>query len=287
MEKLKILILGNGYLGSYLAEELRSKGHRVEVASKNGKGTCREADLGEVESIQKLSGELKAADFTPDFITHCASSSRGGPEAYRSVFVDGIQNLVSVFSGIPLILTSSTSVYPQVDGGTVNEDSPTNPDRETGKYLRTAEEQLLAAGGVVLRLAGIYGPGRSVHLKKLLEGSAKIENGEVSRWLNQIHRDDAARAIIHFIESGDPGLRGEIYNVADDEPISQRECYEQLARILKLPVPGETLPDKNRKRAWTHKRVSNDKIKATGWRLRFPSFTAAVTDDPRLLESLK
>ncbi|MDF1754194.1 MAG: SDR family oxidoreductase [Verrucomicrobiales bacterium] len=287
MEELKILILGNGYLGSYLAEELRSKGHHVEVASKNGKGTCREADLGDVESIQKLSGELKAAGFTPDFITHCASSSRGGPEAYRSVFVDGIQHLVSVFSGIPLILTSSTSVYPQVDGGTVNEDSPTNPDRETGKYLRTAEEQLLAAGGIVLRLAGIYGPGRSVHLKKLLEGSAKIEKGEVSRWLNQIHRDDAAQAIIHFIESGDPGLRGEIYNVADDEPISQRECYERLARILNLPVPGETLPDKNRKRAWTHKRVSNDKIKATGWRLRFPSFTAAVTDDPRLLESLK
>ncbi|MDF1814427.1 MAG: hypothetical protein P1V20_19635, partial [Verrucomicrobiales bacterium] len=174
------------------------------------------------------------------------------------------------------------SVYPQTDGSTVTEDSPANPDRETGKCLRAAEDLLVKDGGTALRLAGIYGPGRSVHLKKMLEGTATIESGEVSRWLNQIHRDDVARAILHIIRSSEKHS-GQIYNVADDNPISQRQCYETLARILDKPVPGEAPPDLNRKRAWTHKKVSNAKLKATGWTPGFPSFTGAVVDDQRLL----
>lgn len=281
-----ILVIGSGFLGSHLVKELRTRGHDVFSASKNGTGHCLEADLGSLHSIKYLSRSLEAAYFHPDVIVHCASSSRGGSDAYRSVFVEGIRNLVSVFPATLKILTSSTSVYPQTDGQTVTEESPAEPERETGKFLRSAEEALLENNGIVLRLAGIYGPGRSVHLKRMSDGSATIEAGDVSRWLNQIHRDDAAEAIMHLIESEDPVHRGQIYNVADDTPVSQRQCYEELAAILNKPVPEESAPDKDRKRAWTHKKVSNEKLKATGWSPQFPSFTEAVTGDPRLLESI-
>lgn len=278
-----VLVLGNGYLGSFLGDLLNANGCRVWMASKNGTGDCHEADLGSRQSIEELSSRLPGS---PDFIVHCASSSRGGPDAYHDVFVGGINHLVDAFPGARVILTSSTSVYPQVDGEVVDESSSANPDRQTGQFLREAEEILLGAGGIVLRLAGIYGPSRSVHLSRMIEGTATIESGEVSRCLNQIHRDDAAGAIVHLIESN-PFPGGEIFNVADDSPISQRECYESLAEILGKPVPPEAPPDMNRKRAWTHKQVSNEKLRSTGWIPQFPSFLEAVQEDERLLPSIE
>lgn len=278
-----VLLLGNGYLGSFLGTQLNEKGYRVWMASKNGSGECYEADLGSRDSIERLADQLPGS---PDFIVHCASSSRGGPDAYRAVFVAGISHLVEIFPDARTMLTSSTSVYPQVDGEVVDESSPANPDRQTGQFLRKAEDILLGAGGIALRLAGIYGPSRSVHLSRMIEGTATIESGEISRYLNQIHRDDAAGAIIHLIESN-PFPGGEIFNVADDCPISQRECYQSLAEILDKPVPPEAPPNLNRKRAWTHKQVSNEKLKSTGWAPQFPSFLKAVQDDKRLLLSIE
>ena len=101
--------------------------------------------------------------------------------------------MLDSFPGVPLLLVSSSSVYAQTDGGVVTEESPTQPDRETGKLLLQAEQQVLVAGGIVARLAGIYGPGRSVILKRFLNGEAVIED-DGRRFLNQIHRDDAAAA---------------------------------------------------------------------------------------------
>ena len=80
------------------------------------------------------------------------------------------------------IFTSSTSVYPQTDGSEVTEDSPADPDRETAQILRETEELILSKEGTVLRLAGLYGPRRSVHLERFLQGTATIEEDiEASR----------------------------------------------------------------------------------------------------------
>ena len=275
----KILVVGFGYLGQHLVDVLGEEGHSVEMASRSGTGDCHAADLGSESSIGKLVGDLA---FVPDWIVHCASSGRGGVEAYREVFVEGSRNLMSHFPDAKIMLTSSTSVYPQTDGSVVTEASEANPDRETAKCLREAEEILLAEGHVVLRLSGIYGPGRSIHLKRIINGTATIESGEVSRWLNQIHRDDIASAIRHLIEKG-PEESGEIYNVSDSNPITQRACYEALADILLKPVPPEAPPNLNGKRAWTNKRVSNEKLRSNGWIPVYPSFLDAVKKDERLV----
>jgi nucleoside-diphosphate-sugar epimerase len=171
-----------------------------------------------------------------------------------------------------MLYTSSTSVYAQTDGSVVTEPCPADPERETGKLLLQAEAITLAAGGIVARLSGIYGPGRSVILQKFLTGSAIIEE-DGRRFLNQIHRDDAARALFHLAASG---IRGEVFNVCDSTPLSQLECYQALASIFSRPLPPTGPRDANRKRGWTHKRVSNAKLIATGWLPRFPSFLDAA-----------
>ncbi len=280
----EILLVGYGYLGSYLAGQLQRDGYSVAVASRHGGEGVLDVDLGDAASVARLSRSLAKS---PSWVIHCASSSRGGPEAYRRVFVDGVRHLRDTFPRARILLTSSTSVYGQIDGSEVTEESPAEPARETGRCLIEAERHVCESGGIVLRLAGIYGPHRAVHLERMLEGTARIESGEVSRFLNQIHRDDAAGAISHLIGRNRPEDAGGVFNVSDDRPITQRECYEELARLLQLPVPGEQPPDLDRKRAWTHKRVSNTKLRATGWQPLFPSFICAVRDDERLLGSLR
>jgi len=296
MAQHPILIAGLGYIGATLADELAATGRDVIGITKSGGDQTLSGrrshpvwsyDLGNAEAVQNLAARLRAEGRSPGQIVHCASSGRGGPDAYRAVFVGGTRHLIDAFPGTPVLFTSSTSVYPQTDGATVSEISDTSPDRETGRLLREAEDQVLANGGTVLRLAGLYGPGRSVHLQKFLSGTATIESGPVSRLLNQLHRDDATGAILHLLGLSPATIRGEIFNVVDDTPITQRECYEILAAHFGLPLPPEAPPDPDRKRGWTHKAVSNAKLRATGWTPRYPSFAAALVSDPDLVRSIR
>ena len=261
---MKLLLIGHGYLGQAIAREFRRNGwHVIPVSLSGGDGVCA-CDIGDRESVACLP--------ETDFIVHCAASGRGGAEAYQHVYVSGCRNLTEKFPDTPLLFTSSTSVYAQTDGSVVTEESPTIPDRETGKLLLDAERITLAGGGIVTRLSGIYGPGRSVILKKFLNGEAVIEE-DGRRFLNQIHRDDAANAIFHLAMSG---AGGEIFNLSDSTPLSQLRCYEKLSELFQLPLPPSGPRDLNRKRGWTHKQVSNAKLRVTGWLPEFPSFIDAA-----------
>ncbi len=260
---MKLLLIGHGYLGQAVTRTFRERGWEVSAVSLSGDDGSISCDIGDREATGKLP--------TADFIVHCAASGRGGAEAYQHVYVDGCRHLAEAFPGTPLLFTSSTSVYAQIDGSVVTEESPAIPDRETGELLLAAERITLAAGGTVARLSGIYGPGRSVILKKFLSGEAVIEE-DGRRFLNQIHRDDAARAIFHLATTHAHG----IFNVSDSTPLSQLACYEKLAKIFARPLPPSGPRDLNRKRGWTHKQVSNRKLQDTGWQPRFPSFLDAA-----------
>lgn len=216
-----------------------------------------------------------------DAVIHSASSGRGGAEQYRRVYWQGGRNLLEALAPKTLLFTSSTSVYAQADGGWVTEESPAEPDRETGKILRETEEMVCAAGGIAARLAGIYGPGRSVLLRKFFMGEAVIE-GDGERMVNQIHRDDAATACAALIQRGAHG----IFNVADDTPLAQRAVYSWLAEHFQRPLPPSGPIDLNRKRGWTHKRVSNAKLRALSWAPQFPAFFDAVERDAALVTSI-
>jgi nucleoside-diphosphate-sugar epimerase len=111
-----------------------------------------------------------------------------------------------------------------------------------------------------------------VYLRKFLEGGAVLEAGG-SRWINQIHRDDGARALT-FLAS--PAVQPGVYNVCDDSPVTQRGIYEWIAELLNKPLPPEGPRDADRKRGWTSKRVGNAKLRATGWAPWFVSYRQAL-----------
>ena len=236
-------------------------------------------DISKKAAVESFASEIGTE---PAAILHCASSGKGDVSVYRDVYFKGTTNLVEVLRPLRFIFCSSTSVYAQTDGDWVTEASASIPTRDTGKVLREAEEFALAHNGVVGRLAGIYGPGRSVMLRRFFNGEAVIE-GDGRRWVNQIHRDDAASALQLLVENGNPG----IYNVSDDRPAPQFELYDWLAKRFKKPRPPFGPVDENRKRGVTNKCVSNAKLRALGWKPRYPSFYDAVAADLSMVDKAR
>ena len=282
----KVLIAGCGFVGLATARLFARLGWEVIGCTHSEESAAKLAgepfsvlacDIGDRAAVEACAN---LGSF--DAIVHCASSGRGGAEEYRRVYLEGSRHLISVFAPAPLLFTSSTSVYAQTDGGWVTEDSPAVPDRETGRLLRETEDLVLAQNGIVTRLAGVYGPGRSVLLRKFFDGTAIIE-GEGTKWINQVHRDDIAAAIVHLVTARVSG----IFNVNDDQPIAQRELYTWLAQRFGKPLPPSGPIDVHRKRGWTNKRVSNARLRALGWAPRYPSFFDAIASDPELVQNAR
>jgi nucleoside-diphosphate-sugar epimerase len=271
----RILIAGCGYVGRVAAEIFHEAGWGVEGWTRT------------LESAQQLSGssfpiravdigssdQMKDADGEFSWIIHCASSRGGNAEEYRRVYLQGAQNLLTAFPQARLFFTSSTSVYAQTDGSLIDELAVAEPTQETGRVLRETEELVLNSRGIVGRVAGIYGPGRSFLLQKFLAGEAVIDRAH-DRFINQVHRDDIALAMFLLIRRGSSG----IFNVVDDQPILLSQCYEWLAKELQRPVPASGAGALPRKRGNSNKRVSNKKLRAIGWSPRYPTFAQAMRE---------
>jgi nucleoside-diphosphate-sugar epimerase len=278
---MRILIVGCGYVGVPLGAELVRLGHEVFGLRRNASAENELkaagirpliADATKLEELEKLPREF-------DWVVHCIAAG-GDAENYRAVYLQSTRNLIEWLSAVPpkkFIYTSSTSVYGQNDGSAVKESSPTEPISETSKILLQTEKVLLDAASrkkfpaVILRVAGIYGPDRGHRFKQFLKNEATIE-GDGSRFLNMIHRDDLVGGIIAALKSG---RAGEIYNAVDDEPVSQRTFFEWLAGTLgKYPPPS--VPEnfiEDRKRGVTNKRVSNRRLKMElGYQFKHSNF---------------
>lgn len=262
---MRVLIIGCGYVGLPLGQALAARGytvHGVRRSAFTAEGIIpHAADLTQPGALEAL-----PCDF--DWVINTISSSRGNAEAHRAVFLDGTRNLLNWLGNSParLLFTSSTSVYPQTGGEWVDEESPDEPASGTGATLALTEELFLEAAtpATVLRVAGIYGPERGYLFRQFMKGEAVMTGPE--RWLNMIHRDDVISAILTALEI-EPG----IYNVADDEPVTQQAFFAWLAEQTGRPLPpvGEAGP---RKRAITNKRVRNARLKAAGWQLKIPTY---------------
>jgi nucleoside-diphosphate-sugar epimerase len=293
---MKCLIVGCGYIGLPLGMELVRQGHEVSglrrsASAENELKTAGIqpliADITKQETLAKLPHEF-------DWVVNCVSSAGGNEEDYRQVYLRGTRHLIEWLSVAPpkkFVYTSSTSVYGQTDGSQVKETGPTEPFAETAKVLLETEKVLLGNSGsprqkfpvVILRVAGIYGPDRGHGFKQFLKNEARIE-GDGSRFLNMIHRDDVVGCIIAALKNGRPG---EIYNAVDDEPVSQANFFQWLAATVgKYPpsaIPDN--PDENRKRGVTNKRVSNRRLKMElGYQFKYPNFRKGYTAEILRLE---
>lgn len=271
----RILIAGCGYLGQAAADLFQNAGWEVEGWTMSIESAKELSSKPYPVSAVDISnpGKVSARAEDCDAAIHCASTRGGDVDFYRRVYLDGARNLLNRFARSTILFASSTSVYAQTEGEWVTEESAAAPVHETGKILREAEALVLDRGGIVVRLAGIYGPGRSYLLKRFLGGEAIIDSKK-DRFVNQVHRDDAAAALFFLLDRQLPS--GEIYNVVDDQPILQGECYRWLATNLNRPTPpiGET--KSRRKRGETNKRVSNAKLRRLGWSPRYPTFAEGM-----------
>ncbi len=280
----EVLIIGCGFLGEAAADLFSAQGERVlglvRTAESRSKlsGRAFETALCDVTSDTSVAALRPRLEGVP-LVLYAVSSGGGTAADYAAIYRDGLRRVLSAWKPQRLIFVSSTSVYGQNDGSWITEESPTLPERDTARVLLEAEELALHYGGIVARLTGIYGPGRSMLLRKFLSGEAVIEEGG-RRWLNQIHRHDGASALLRLADSSVPAG---IYNVTDDTPVSQRELYGWMADFLQRPLPPEGASSEFRKRGITSKRISNEKLRSLGWTPDYPSYREAL---PELVAAL-
>jgi nucleoside-diphosphate-sugar epimerase len=271
----RILIAGCGYVGQSCADLFHAEGWAVEgwthSAESAAKLSARPYPVYAVDMTDQAQVSAHGGMF--DTVIHCASSRGGGVAAYREIYLNGARNLLDRFSGSTVVFTSSTSVYAQQDGSWVTEESETKPVRQTGRILLETESLVLARDGIVARLAGIYGPGRSALLSKFLAGEAIIDPAN-DRFINQVHRDDIAAALFLLANRASQGNR--VCNVVDDQPIRQSECYRWLAEGLNRPLPPVGKSAAQCKRGDSDKRVSNAKLRRLDWIPRYPTFAEAM-----------
>jgi nucleoside-diphosphate-sugar epimerase len=291
---MRVLILGCGYVGLPLGAELVRLGHEVCGVTRSPQN---DAAL-RARSIQPLIADVTRRpdlDKLPlpfDWVVNTVSSSQGGIEEYKQVYLEGTRHLIDWLAAAPLkkfVYTSSTSVYGQTDGSQVKESSPAEPPGETGKVLVAAENLLLDAArdkklpAVILRVAGIYGPERGHLFLQYLKDEARMPGGG-GGLLNMIHRDDVVNCIIAALKNGHAG---EIYNAVDDEPVPQVHFFRWLSETLgkNMPPSGDEPAPAGRKRAVTHKKVLNRKLKAElGCQFKYPTFRQGYTAEIQRLQ---
>jgi len=272
----RILIAGCGYVGEATANLFHSAGWNVEgwVHSKESAARlpAKPYSLRVIDVSQR--GDVAKRPEAFDAVIHCASSRGGDAEVYREIYLNGARHLLETFPQAKILFTSSTSVYAQRDGSRVTEESETKPLRETSRTLLEVEKLVLEKDGIIVRLAGIYGPQRSALLSKFLNGTATIDPNN-DRFVNQVHRDDIASALFLLLNR-EAQESAQIYNVVDDEPILQSECYGWLAQRLNRSLPPIGKSERLRKRGDTNKRVSNSKLHQLGWTPDYPTFRDAM-----------
>jgi nucleoside-diphosphate-sugar epimerase len=263
-----VLIAGCGDLGTEVGLRFSALGYPVVGLRRSAHLLPPEIDGQSVDlSLQKP--EIPP---TTDTVVVALAASAPTEEAYRAAYVDGLRNLLDALDDAAIVprrfvLVSSTAVFDVTDGSWVDETTPALPTAPRDAILLEAE-QLLASrvpSAVVLRLSGIYGPGRERLITQVREGRATF--GPAPRHTNRIHRDDAAAAIVHLAT-----MRAEpqsLYLGVDDDTATLEEVLTFLAGELSAEPP--TRADAGSDRGG-NKRLRNTRLKSTGFDFTYPDY---------------
>jgi nucleoside-diphosphate-sugar epimerase len=281
-----VLIAGCGYVGTVLGTRLASEGHVVWGLRRRTDALPSSirpfvADLTVPETIEALPPGL-------DVVFYTASADASDDDSYRAAYVEGLHNLLSALGDqcqqlLRVFFTSSTGVYAQASGAWVDETSPTEPAEFSGIRVLEGERLLLGSPfpATVLRLGGIYGPGRTRLIDRVRRGLAVCTDGP-PLYTNRIHRDDCAGALHYLMNVDQPD---QIYIGVDHEPAEQCEILRWLAAQLGVSPPGVEPPSGSEvRRHQSNKRCSNAKLMASGYIFRYPAFRdgyMALLDEER------
>ncbi|NKE36859.1 SDR family oxidoreductase [Natronococcus sp. JC468] len=282
---MRVAILGCGYVGRELGRQLLEDGHEAIGVRRSDDGIERLEDDG-IDPIRADLTDPTDLEAVPDVDAVVFAASSGGRDAAaaREIYVEGLETAIRAFGGREdpperLVYTSSTGVYGDHDGDWVDEETPIEPTTEKTEVLAEAERIAREApseygfDGTVARYAGLYGPDR-YRLERYLEGPV------TAGYLNMVHRDDAAGAVRHLLETD--RARGEVVQVVDDEPVEKWTFADWLADEADLERPpkrtkAERLEDDDlsetaRRRILTSKRCSNARLRELGYELAYPTF---------------
>lgn len=285
MSGRRLAIFGAGYVGGALARKALAAGWRVAALTRNPETAATLRALG----CEVVAGELSDSAWwdAPEFaggadrVAVTVAAGGGGAEGYRRSYVNGLKSVAAWGARVRatpggvaghLIYTSSTSVYPQDGGVRVTEADPTGGEAETTRALIEAERiagEWPGTAATVLRLAGIYGPGR-VHLVEQVRGGEV--SGRADTRLNLIYRDDIVDAMEAAWAAGKSG----VYNVADDGAATKGEVAAWLAARLGVAEPRFTgLPAGGRRAVTPDRLIDAGRARAElGWRPAHPTFRA-------------
>jgi nucleoside-diphosphate-sugar epimerase len=282
------LILGCGYLGTRVAALWRAAGHEVFAVTRSAQRAASLASAG----LKPIVADVAASAQLPipqgvRTVLFAIGYDRTSGQSIHDVYVGGLSRALSALPETveKFIYISSTGVYGHVTGSEVDEDTPCHPTREGGRACLAAEEVLRASPfgdkSVILRLAGIYGPGRTPRSADLLAG--KPIDAPAAGWLNLIHVEDAARIVLLAEERAEPP---KLYVVSDGQPALRGDYYRELARLLGAPAPQFSQPAAESpaaQRAASDKRINPQRLFADLHpTLLYPSFReglAAIVRD--------
>jgi len=267
----RVLIAGCGDVGTEAGLRLAALGYEV-FGGRRSPDVLPPAITGVHLDLERELGPLPAG---LDLVVHAAAAGGRGAAGYAAVYRDGLDRLLRRLaqegqSPRRVLFVSATSVYGQADGSEVDEDTPAVPVRATGRILLEAERLLADSpfAGTSLRLAGIYGPGRTRLIDTVRDGTARQPSGDHPT--NRIHRDDAAAAIVHLLTAvEDPQP---IHLGVDHDQAQLAEVQRFLAAELGVPAPPPAEPDSDAGRRSGAKRCRGDRLRATGFVHRFPTY---------------
>lgn len=277
----KRLVFGLGYLGERVARYWLEQGDLVSVVTRS---TQRAEYLGEAGYQPMMQDLAEPWQLGPlgewDTVLIAVGYDRSSDHSLREVYVGGIEKAIKHLGQVDrLVYVSTTGVYGDASGDVVDEESESCPQREGGICSLEAEQSLLRShlkdSVVVLRSAGIYGPGRLPNLQAIRDGEA-IRTAP-DNWLNLVHVDDLANIVLWAAESR---LKHQIYNVSDGSPVQRRAYYGylgELASVDDVKFASETT-NSGKDRANASKRVDSGRLRREyKSAFLFPSFREGLS----------
>ncbi|MDX1682117.1 MAG: NAD-dependent epimerase/dehydratase family protein [Phycisphaeraceae bacterium] len=239
------LIIGCGFLGRPLARRLRDRSRTVWATTRSADRAreLAECDLRpliiDIHSPLTLANLRPALEAGPLDVWYLVPPGRPGQDpGPRKTVHEALPRVVEHLGDGDIhraVMASSTGVYGDTDGESVNADTRPDPDGDRAQLLLDAEAHWLKLGdhARVVRLAGLYGPNRIIGLRAVMEGAPLV--GDPDALLNLLHVDDAADLLHTIVDR--PANAVEL--ASDGAPAPRRDYYRALANRLNQPAPEE------------------------------------------------
>ena len=272
---MKITIIGCGYVGSAIASLWKKNGHQVTVTTTTAEKVTQLSAIAHKVVILDGKDSTAIADLIQDqdVVLFSVGARTRELDIYRQTYLGTATNLVTALQNNQtvkqVIYTSSYGILGDKKGAWTDETAPVAPANENGKILVQTEEVLNSASSpnrkvCILRLAGIYGPGRTlIKIFKRSVGTTRLGAGtDYSNW---VHLED----IVNGIELARLKQLEGIYNLNSDEILETREFFRRLFETYKFP-PMTWDSSKASNRPY-NLQLSNQKIKDAGLKLVHPN----------------